>query len=151
MNKTYITNESYYDAMKEKIAEKYHVELTEHMHKSFSDFYVSKSVTFAGDSFSIERILTDLYCSRPAEGNMFIMPLGIPTIDKVIFNEPATIILWDDGSKTVVKCTDGEEYDPAIGFAMAYVKKLYGNTGRIFRACQKDYDKQMAKKEKHDK
>ena len=147
MNKTYVTNNSYYAAMKEKIAERYHVELTEHMHKSFSDFYVSKSITFAGDSFSIERILTDLYCSRPVEGSMLIRP----SIDKVIFNEPATIILWDDGSKTVVKCTDGEEYDPAIGFAMAYVKKLYGNTGGIFRACQKDYDKQMAKKEKHDK
>lgn len=147
MNKTYVTNNSYYAAMKEKIAEKYQVELTEHMHKSFSDFYVSKSITFAGDSFSIERILRDLYCSRPVKGSMLIMP----SIDKVIFNEPATIILWDDGSKTVVKCTDGEEYDPATGFAMAYVKKAYGNTGRIFRACQKDYDKQMAKKEKHDK
>lgn len=147
MNKTYVTNESYYAAMKEKIAERYNVELTEHMHKSFSDFYVSKSITFAGDSFSIERILRDLYRSRPAKVNSIIMP----SIDKVIFNEPATIILWDDGSKTVVKCTDGEEYDPAIGFAMAYVKKACGNTGRIFRACQKDYDKQMAKREEHDK
>lgn len=147
MNTTYVTNNSYYAVMKEKIAEKYHVELTEHMHKSFSDFYVSKSITFAGDSFSIKCILRDLYCSRSVEGNTLIMPL----IDKVIYNEPATIILWDDGSKTVVKCTDGEEYDPATGFAMAYVKKLYGNTGRIFRACQKDYDKQMAKREEHDK
>ena len=108
--------------------------------------YVTNN-SYAGDSFSIERILRDLYCSRPAEVNSIIMP----SIDKVIFNEPATIILWDDGSKTVVKCTDGEEYDPAIGFAMAYVKKAYGNTGRIFRACQKDYDKQMAKREEHDK
>lgn len=147
MNKTYVTNVSCYAEMKEKIAEKYHVELTEHMHKSFSDFYVSKSITFAGDSFSIERILRDLYRSRPAKVNMLIMP----SIDKVIFNDPATIILWDDGSKTVVKCTDGEEYDPAIGFAMAYVKKAYGNTGRIFRACQKNYNEQMAKREKHDK
>lgn len=147
MNKTYVTNNSYYAAMKEKIAEKYQVKLTEYMHKSFSDFYESKSVIFVGDSFSIKRILRDLYRSRSAEGNTLIMP----SIDKVIFNEPATIILWDDGSKTVVKCTDGEEYDPAMGFAMAYVKKLYGNTGGIFRACQKEYDKQMAKKEKHDK
>ena len=36
MNKTYVTNNSYYAAMKEKIAERYHVELTEHLHKSFS-------------------------------------------------------------------------------------------------------------------
>ena len=26
------------------------------------------------------------------------------SIRKVIFNDPATIVLWSDGSKTVVKC-----------------------------------------------
>lgn len=47
-------------------------------------------------------------------------------IDKVIFNPPATIILWNDKTRTVVKCRDGEEYDKHTGFAMCVVKKLYG-------------------------
>ena len=31
----------------------------------------------------------------------------LPKIEKVIFNPPATIVFWDDGTKTIVKDTDG--------------------------------------------
>ena len=53
----------------------------------------------------------------------------IPEIKNVIFNDPATIVFWEDGTKTVVKCQDGDEFDPEKGLAMAIVKKAYGNTG----------------------
>lgn len=49
------------------------------------------------------------------------------TVSKVIFNEPATIVLWSDGSKTVVKVTNNEKYDPEKGLAMAIAKKALGN------------------------
>lgn len=49
-----------------------------------------------------------------------------PYIKKVIFNDPATIVFWDDGTKTVVKCRD-ETFDKEKGLAMAISKKLYGN------------------------
>lgn len=45
-------------------------------------------------------------------------------IDRVIFNEPATIILWKDGAKTVVKAQDGEPFDKEKGFLMAIAKYL---------------------------
>ena len=38
------------------------------------------------------------------------MTHGCPGIKKVIFNDPATIVLWDDGTKTVVKCSEGDTY-----------------------------------------
>lgn len=47
-------------------------------------------------------------------------------IKKVIFNPPATIILWSDGMKTVVKCREGDTFDRQTGFAMAVLKKIYG-------------------------
>lgn len=47
-------------------------------------------------------------------------------IDKVIFNNPATIVYWADGSKTVVKRRNGDRYDKEKGLAMAIVKKLMG-------------------------
>lgn len=53
----------------------------------------------------------------------------VPSIKKVIFNDPATIVIWGDGSKTVVKCQDGETYDPEKGLAMAISKKALGNKG----------------------
>ncbi len=48
------------------------------------------------------------------------------TIENVIFNPPATIVFWSDGTKTVVKA-DGEAYDPEKGIAMAISKKLMGD------------------------
>ena len=50
-----------------------------------------------------------------------------PRIKEVIFNPPATIIKWEDGTKTVVKCQGDDEYDREKGFVMAYLKKLLGN------------------------
>ena len=54
-------------------------------------------------------------------------------IDRVIFNDPATIIYWKDGSKTVVKRSDDDIWDPEKGFCMAIIKKLYGRTSFIKR------------------
>lgn len=47
-------------------------------------------------------------------------------IEKVIFNNPATIVYWKDGTKTVVKCTINECFDPEKGLAMAICKKFLG-------------------------
>lgn len=61
-----------------------------------------------------------------------------PRIKDVIFNPPATIILWTDGTKTVVKTQNEEEFDPEKGLAMAMVKKLYGNNkGHYFETIKK--------------
>ena len=54
-------------------------------------------------------------------------------IDRVIFNDPATIIIWKDGSKTVVKRSEDDIWDPEKGFCMAVIKKLYGRTSFIKR------------------
>jgi hypothetical protein len=50
-------------------------------------------------------------------------------IKDVIFNDPATIVMWSDGSKTVVKCQPGDTYSEELGLAMCIAKKYYGNTG----------------------
>lgn len=48
---------------------------------------------------------------------------GENDIKKVIFNDPATIVFWGDGTKTVVKAFD-EAFDPEKGLAMAISKKF---------------------------
>ena len=58
------------------------------------------------------------------------------TIRKVIFNDPATIVFWADGTKTVVKCID-EDFDPEKGLAMAISKKAYGNEGNYYNNFRK--------------
>ena len=52
----------------------------------------------------------------------------IPKIKKVIFNYPATIIIWSDKTKTVVKCRAADTWDPEKGFAMAYLTKVMGKS-----------------------
>lgn len=54
-------------------------------------------------------------------------PLVSFGIKNVIFNEPATIVYWEDGSKTVVICQEGDIYDEEKGLAMAISKKALGN------------------------
>lgn len=50
-------------------------------------------------------------------------------INKVIFNDPATIVFWNDGTKTVVKCQKGDTFSKELGLAMAISKKFFGNKG----------------------
>lgn len=60
-------------------------------------------------------------------------------IEKVIFNDPATIIMWADGTKTVVKAVD-EGFDPEKGLAMAISKKALGNEGNYYNTIRKYLD-----------
>ena len=55
------------------------------------------------------------------------------SIRKVIFNNPATIVLWSDGTKTVVKCGPDDIFDEEKGLAMAIVKKMAGNDSRFHK------------------
>lgn len=48
-------------------------------------------------------------------------------IKRVIFNDPATIVFWDDGTKTVVKCMEGDTYSKEVGLAMCISKKMLGD------------------------
>lgn len=58
-------------------------------------------------------------------------------IKKVIFNNPATIVYWEDGTKTVVKRQKGDRWDKEKGLAMAFVKKALGNKGNYCNKFKK--------------
>lgn len=62
---------------------------------------------------------------------------SIPKIKNVIFNNPATIVLWSDGTKTVVKAQGDEVYDHEKGLAMAIAKKALGNQGKYYNEFDK--------------
>ncbi len=58
-------------------------------------------------------------------------------IKKVYFNNPATVVLWEDGTKTVVKSGEDDIYDPEKGLAMAIAKKALGNKGNYYEVFKK--------------
>lgn len=59
------------------------------------------------------------------KSNYFIADVPEFIVD-VIYNGPATIVFWSDGSKTVVKCTETDEFDWEKGLAMAISKHYLG-------------------------
>lgn len=67
----------------------------------------------------------------------------LPEIKNVKFNGPATIVFWADGTKTVVKCQDGDDYSEEVGLAMCIAKKVFGNTSKyndVFKKWCNSYD-----------
>ena len=52
---------------------------------------------------------------------------------RIIFNDPATIVFWEDGTKTVVKCAPGTPFNKYAGFCAAVAKKVYVNNSVINR------------------
>lgn len=62
---------------------------------------------------------------------------ALGAIKKVIFNPPYTIVIWEDKTKTTVKCGENEQYDPEKGLAMAMAKRLFSNKGYYYDVFKK--------------
>lgn len=62
--------------------------------------------------------------------------MNAAAIKNVIFAPPATIVYWSDGSKTVVKCSEKDVFDPEKGLAMAIAKRCGGNKGSYYKEIQ---------------
>ena len=82
------------------------------------------------------RVYSTYYDSEQTIDRLIRTPF-IPEIKNVIFNDPATVVFWSDGSKTVVKCQEGDMFDPEKGLAMAITKKCFGNKGRYCNEIKK--------------
>lgn len=81
-------------------------------------------------------VKNDIETFKTALNSVYGIVNSKPKIKKVIFNDPATIIFWNDGTKTVVKAND-ESFDPEKGMAMAISKKMLGNEGRYYETFKK--------------
>lgn len=71
-------------------------------------------------------------------------------IRKIIFSDCATIIIWDDGSKTVSKCLPSDTYDAETGVLLCILKKFYkpSHLNKMFkRAMALKYESEQIKKE----
>lgn len=96
-------------------------------------------MNFLNSNFEVDKYCyNDVMAARDFLNSIYgISSSHIPEIKNVIFNDPATIVFWDDGTKTVVKCQDGDEFDPEKGLAMAIAKKAYGNKGSYCNKLKK--------------
>lgn len=58
-------------------------------------------------------------------------------VKKIIFSGPKTIVLWTDGTKTIVSMSKDElRFDPEAAFCAAYTKKMFGTNSKIKRVIK---------------
>ena len=50
---------------------------------------------------------------------------NIPLIKDVFYNEPHTVVKWNDGTTTIVGCAEGEEFSKELGLSVAIAKKYF--------------------------
>lgn len=74
-------------------------------------------------------------------------------VKKVIINPPATIVIWKDGRKEVVKCSKDEDFNPEVGVAMCFMKRIFESRNQFTKLVDgawDEYKKQFEKDiEKH--
>ena len=72
--------------------------------------------------------------------------VGESRIKRVIFSGNKTIILWDDNSKTMVSCAEGEQFDPYMGFCAAFTKSIFGSKHQVEKVVKNaDYQPSIKK------
>ena len=96
-------------------------------------------MNFFNSNFEVDKYCyNDVIAARDFINSIYgISSSHIPEIKNVIFNDPATIVFWEDGTKTVVNCQDDDGFDPEKGLAMAIAKKAYGNKGSYCNKLKK--------------
>lgn len=69
-------------------------------------------------------------------------------VDRLYINEKkgTTVVVWKDGTKTIVKCQEGEDFDFEKGIAMCFMKKAFNDRG-CYNDIFKEAIKQMESKE----
>lgn len=66
-----------------------------------------------------------------------IPEINVTRVARVIFNPPATIVFWKDGTKTVVKTMEGETFNPYHGFTAALAKKIFGSSTQVNKLVER--------------
>lgn len=58
-------------------------------------------------------------------------------VAKVVYGNLTTTVYWLDGTYTVVRCHENDEFSEEVGLAMAIVRKAHGNTSKYIDTFKK--------------
>lgn len=104
---------------------------------SLKNFWQPEAKPFEGYKFEPVKCMQQPYSKADSKINMMevLKEMGmfesdnrvrIPEIKEVIFNKPATVVYWKDGTKTTVKCGNDEtSFDREKAVAMCFLKKMF--------------------------
>ena len=72
----------------------------------------------------------------------------IPVPVRIIKSGKVTVVFWDDGSKTIVRCAEDEIPDDYDAFTAALAKRVYGSNTRLKKMIKAVTVEQKKKGEK---
>ena len=99
--------------------------------KAIADYFSRKDNLTTEDRATAKCLINSIYGAENMNNNMSVFMI------KVIYNDPATIAFWSDGTKTIVKAQSGDIFDPEKGLAMVIAKKACGNKGNYYNGFKK--------------
>ena len=93
-----------------------------------------------------EALYTDYYamkCEQKKAGYL-------PTPTKIIVNEDSkvTVVMWGDNTKTIVRCSEADQYDPYAAYCAAFAKKCHGTNSQLKKTIENHTVFQESKKKK---
>ena len=79
-----------------------------------------------------EIIISSTACNKKSPGvnnikNKLFFDDILDDVRSVIYNDPATIVTFSDGSKVCVKACEKDKFNKEIGLIYAIIKRLYAN------------------------
>lgn len=86
---------------------------------------------YIGTDTALTRELSQLFSPKPTA--------VYPEVPKrIIVDEQArvTVVLWHDGTKTIVRCSELDNYDPYAAYCAAFAKRCYGTNSRLKRIIE---------------
>ena len=101
--------------------------------KAITDYFSRKDNLTTEDRATAKCLINSIYGaeSMSMNNNSYVFLII------VIYNDPATIAFWSDGTKTIVKAQPGDIFDPEKGLAMVIAKKACGNTRNYYSGFKK--------------
>lgn len=104
--------------------------------KSYKCYSVNEDGSYGGELIQFKMSCTKETLDLLTEGRPKVY------ITKVLYNNPATIVFWSDGTQTRNICPPDTLYNPDTGLAFCVLKKIMGNTemAKLFNDWElKDY------------
>lgn len=110
-------------------------EIDEFMQTIYKELEQEINNSFLENELDEDEIDNDLNLIRMIEELEEEEQYNYLAFEKIIFNDPATIVIWADGTRTVVKACKEDKFDKGVGLKTALLQRVFG----------KDIDKEINK------
>ncbi len=98
----------------------------------FNDTSLFKPLEVTVDPWQIVTGTITTSTSNGTSNYVYTPSNKLPVAKEVIFSNPATIVYWKDGTRTVVKCSESDVFNEEVGFALCFLKKVLQNAGYVY-------------------